>query len=362
LQITVNSTPFPAEPFVSTDKLGQKRCTVVLKASFEVAEDGQCRPADQQRALVYADEHYGDPGTTSIAHECDFAPQKPLIDVLVHGSAIAPHRRAVSELEVALAGPGLDKRALVTGDRTWVRRLAGIGASSPRPFEAMPLVWDRAFGGSDLSSDKPTRHASELRNLVGVGFHVNDDVATIEGASLPNIETPRATMRSWSDRPEPIGFGPVGRGWSPRLRLAGTYDRRWFDEVRPFLPADFDDRYFQAAPIDQQFAELPPGAVFECKNMCERGRFVARLPVLWVPVLFRFADRNVLTTLVRDTVILEPDRRRLIMVGRASAPLGRKLTALREIHIGRTLQHPDRPVYPDLGTAVRSQRKLRAQP
>lgn len=362
MQITSNTTPFPAEPFVSTDKLGQKCCTVVLKASFTVAEDGQCRPDDEQSALVYADEHYGDPGTTSTAHECDFVPHKPRIDILVHGSAIASQRRSVTELEVALAGPGLDKRALVTGERTWVRRLAGIGPSPPRPFEAMPLVWDRAFGGSDLSSSKPARHASELRNLVGVGFHVNGDAATIEGTPLPNIERPAATMRAWSDKPEPIGFGPVGRGWSPRIHLAGTYDQRWFEEVRPFLPTDFDVRYFQAAPLDQQLAELSPGAVFECKNMCERGKFVARLPVLWVPVLFRFADRNVSAPLVHDTVILEPDRRRIIVVGRASVPLGRKLTALREIHVGRAAQRADRPVYPDLATAVRSQRKLRAQP
>jgi hypothetical protein len=30
--------------------------------------------------------------------------------------------------------------------------------------------------------------------------------------------------------------------------LAGTYDEHWLNETRPFLPADFDDQYFQAAP------------------------------------------------------------------------------------------------------------------
>lgn len=362
MQVTVNTTPFLAEPFVSTDKSGQRRCTVVLKATFAVDEDGRCRPDDEQRPFVYADEHHGAPGTTSVAYECDFAPHKPRIDVLVNGRAIAPQRRAVTQLEVGLSGPGLDKRALVTGDRAWVRRVVGLGPSPAQPFETMPLVWDRAFGGSDLSSRKPTRHASELRNLVGVGFHVNDDEATLEGTPLPNIERPGATMRAWSDKPEPIGFGPVGRAWSPRVRLAGTYDQRWFDEVRPFLPADFDDHYFQAAPLDQQLAALPPDAVFECTNMCERGHFVARLPVLRVPVAFRFAGGDRAAQLVHDTVILEPDRRRVVVLGRASVSLGRKLTELREIHVGRATQRPDRPVYPDLATAVRSQRKLRVQP
>ena len=49
----------------------------------------------------------------------------------------------------------------------------------------------------------------------------------------------------------PMALGPVGRGWRPRLSYAGTYDQHWIDEVFPFLPADFDDRYYQAAPEDQ---------------------------------------------------------------------------------------------------------------
>ena len=51
-----------------------------------------------------------------------------------------------------------------------------------------------------------------------------------------------------------MSFGPVGRGWHPRLGYAGTYDQNWLDNVFPFLPADFRDDYYQAAPADQQIA------------------------------------------------------------------------------------------------------------
>ena len=50
----------------------------------------------------------------------------------------------------------------------------------------------------------------------------------------------------------PMGFGRPRADWTPRLTYAGTYDQTWIDDVFPFLPADFDVRYYQAAPEDQQ--------------------------------------------------------------------------------------------------------------
>ena len=49
-----------------------------------------------------------------------------------------------------------------------------------------------------------------------------------------------------------MAYGPLGRGWPQRARYAGTYDQAWLDDHFPFLPPDFDDRYHQAAPPDQQ--------------------------------------------------------------------------------------------------------------
>ena len=45
-----------------------------------------------------------------------------------------------------------------------------------------------------------------------------------------------------------MAFGPVGRSWQPRIRWAGTYDQKWMDEKFPFLPEDFDERYYQCRP------------------------------------------------------------------------------------------------------------------
>jgi hypothetical protein len=40
------------------------------------------------------------------------------------------------------------------------------------------------------------------------------------------------------------------------------------------------------------------------------------------------------TTTRLDTVIVEPDRNRILVIWRASVPLGRKLRALREVVVG----------------------------
>ena len=293
MQITANTTPHLAELFVPTDKHGRRRCVVVIKATFTVRpEDGRAVPAEEQAPFVYADQHHGDPGTTSIRYECDFVPVKPRAEVLVNASAVAPEGRAVRQLEVGFAGPGIAKRAVVTGDRVWVEGANGIQPSSPQPFTTVPLVYERAFGGSDHSHERTFMNGTELRNPVGVGFHLNGARETILGLPLPNVERPEARQTSWSDKPEPVGFAGLGRGWRPRIGFAGTYDQHWLDDVFPFLPEDFDDRYFQAAPADQQLEALSPGARFGCLNMSEGGRFVAELPELAVPVRFHFDDRT----------------------------------------------------------------------
>lgn len=354
MQIITNTTAFPAALFVFTDKDGQKSCVVVVKATFDVFPDGESQPAEEQATLVYCDEYHGNPGANSVRYECDFVPVKSRADVLVNAEAIVPNGRPVRALEVALAGPGINKRALVTGDRVWQEGHSGIGASVAIPFSSLPLVWERAFGGSDSTHEDKSQNGSELRNIVGVGFHLNSDVNTIVGTPLPNVEDPNEPVSSWSDKPPPTGFGPVGRAWQPRVGFAGTYDDHWLKETRPLLPQDFDNRYFQAAPVDQQLPQLEPGSGFGCANMSAGGGFVAYLPALQVPVRFRLNDRTESSVVVADTLILEPSATRLILVGRCSLRLPRKLTSLREIEVGhpKRLRDPQKTHFANLADAV----------
>ena len=361
MHIASNTTPFRAESFVSVDKHGRKHAVVVVKATFDVGADSECRVAELQAPFVYADQHHGDPGTTALRYESDFAPGKPRADVLLDAEAVAPSGQEVTALDVGFAGPGFVKRARVNGDRHWDDGLGGVRPSEPRPFRTLPLVWDRAFGGSDHSHEEERRNGSELRNPVGLGFHLNGRKKTILGKALPNIERHDDGMRSWSDKPEPVGFGPLGRAWHPRIGFAGTYDQRWMDEKLPFLPDDFDDRYFLSAPLDQQLPELTAGDTFRCLNMNEAGRFVVCLPRFSVPLRFRFDDRAESAALTADTLVLEPGLSRIVLIGRTSRPLPRKFTTLREIEVGPAKYRPTpgKPRFRRLGDAVAALRRQR---
>lgn len=332
--VSANSTPFQAEGFTSIDKDALKSFVVVVRATYDVDAEGQCTVSEVQSPFVHADAHHGDPETTSVRAESDFVPIKPRADVLLDAVAMPPRGASAGSLEVALLGPSLDKRAIVTGERHWERGAFGLRASDPAPFRAQPLAWHLAFGGTDRSFAEPADFRSDARNPVGRGFQVNARPEAIEGRPLPNIEHPGSRMTRWDDRPEPIGFGPVPRFAPERARHAGTYDDHWMAEVLPFLPSDFDDRYFQAAPADQQCDRLAEGTAFACLHMNDTGAFRVRLPALSVPVSFVFDDRVRVPTITPDTLILQPHLGRIVLLGRARAPLPRKFTRLREVRVG----------------------------
>src|SRR5262249_5172240 len=334
MQITSNTTGMRSGLTVATDKDGRDHCVVVVKGTFAVGQDGEVRPAEVQEPLVFSDVHHGDPGTTSVKYECEFAMSKPRADVIVNGQAVAPEGKPVRELTVALEIGSRRKEIRVLGDRKWESGNLGFGASDPVPFLTMALVYERAFGGSDQTHPDPKYHGFELRNLVGVGFHKNSDGSTIEGTPLPNLEHPRHMMTGWSDTPTPVGIGAVGRGWQPRIKYAGTYDQRWLDDRCPFLPEDFDAQYFLAAPADQQVTYLQGGGVVPWLQLTPEGNFEVTVPKLDFPIVFRFRDRDVGAMPNLDTLIVEPDQRRFLTVWRTSVPLGRKLNALREVVVG----------------------------
>ena len=335
MQISDNTTGMEAGISVATDKEGRDFCVVVVKGTFFIEENGALSLAEEQAPLIYADEHYGDPGETCIKYECDFAPFKPRADVLVNGHACSTTGNPVTETTVGITVGHIRKQVKVYGDRLWREGANGIRATAPQPFIKMPLTYDRAFGGSDNSHPKPKNQGAELRNPVGTGFFKNADPRNINNKPLPNLEDPDKLIRSWSDIPAPAGLGIVGRGWQPRISYAGTYDKTWLDDCFPFLPNDFDEQYFLSAPMDQQLPSIRGGETVQCINMTPQRVLAFTVPEIEFPVAYHFRDRTERQKPVLDTLLIEPDDRRVLMTWRTRIPLGRKLNALREIKIGR---------------------------
>src|SRR5438876_9202702 len=171
MQITSNTTGMLAGLTVATDKDGRDHCVVVIKGTFGVAFDGETSLSEEQVPFTYADQHYGDPGKTSIKYECDFAPAKPLADVIVNGHAFSPAGRPVTDLLIGVQIGPLRKVVRAIGDRRWVVGMTGLRPSLPEKFMTMQLVFERAFGGSDHSHSNPRYQGTELRIPTGVGFN-----------------------------------------------------------------------------------------------------------------------------------------------------------------------------------------------
>ena len=133
-----NRTPFAVEQGWIRDRNGAELWLVVVKATFDVRDDGSLAVSEKQPAPCRVPEHHGEPGKSSIRYESDFLLTKSTTDVIVVGHAHAPGGQPVTQLDVGLRVGPVQKRLKVFGDRSW----GLLGPSEPAPFVAMPLVYE----------------------------------------------------------------------------------------------------------------------------------------------------------------------------------------------------------------------------
>jgi len=319
-----NRTPFAAGRAWVRDLDGTEIWLVAVKATFDIGLDGHTQASPEQPPVLHTAEHYGEPGKSSIKYDADLVLTKRTTDVIVVGHAWAPRGAPVSHTEVGIHVGLIQKTLRVSGDRIW----GSFGASAPKPFEKMALVYENAFGGVDARSRTPDRDW-EWRNPVGTGYAVSNRNAA--GLKLPNVEDPKQLIRSWEDRPPPAGFGAIDRHWQPRAGYAGTYDDHWMKTRQPLLAADLDDRYFQSAPADQQAPEfLRGGELVVLHNLHPQGLLQFTLPRLHLGFETRFYDgsRELHKNRRLHTVILEPDFPRVSLVWHSALPCHFKVQKL----------------------------------
>ena len=324
-----NLTPFAAQSLLLADQQGRDMFTCVVKGTFQLELRGEgtlVALADEQIPVCVDAIHYGDPASSSVKYESETALLKLGTDVVLIGHAHATGGRA-TYLDVSVSVGPARSIVRVFGDRVWTTTAGRWTASDPVPFESMPLVYERAFGGTDLTSPDPAVQEFEPRNPVGVGF-ISKKYGTLrEGAPLPNLENPYEPIASPSDRPTPAGFGFVGPHWQPRASYAGTYDEAWQKKRMPLLPADFDNRYYNAAATGLALnGFLRGGEPVEIVNAAPRGVLRFQLPIFEPYATVRMKDgaTHRFGTLL-DTVIVNTDENRLFMVWRGSLPIQQRV-------------------------------------
>lgn len=311
------------------DVAGIDTLFTVVKGTFGMSPDVPL--LEEQQPIIVADVHHGDPATTSIRLPADVCLGKPGTDVVLLGSAWAPGGRATWQMDVEVAVGPVRKQVRVLGDRVWNDDGVGGTASWVAPFERMPLVWERGFGGADLTEKGPT---AEPRNPVGSGYRVSGGQKPLAGLPLPNVEDPAAPVGSWKDAPAPAGFAPIAPHWEPRRSFAGTYDDAWQRQRAPYLPDDFDARFFHIAPPGMTTgAPLRGGELVELRGVTPDGYRRFNLPTVTVVATYRVGAALHPLPGVLDTVILEPDAGRFQLVWRAAFRCDKQALRVADVHV-----------------------------
>lgn len=323
-----NRTPFADNHTWVRDRTGAEVWLVAIRATFVIHADGAVSIADAQEPVCLAPRYRGEPGQSSLLYDTDLAHTKTTTDVLVHGHAYAPRGEPATQVDVTLKLAGVEKTLRVHGDRTWEKGIWGLSLSSAHPFTRLPLIYERAFGGADRESSNPAEHSWDERNTVGTGFAVA--ASHLKGKRAPNIEYPEAANSSSRDRPRPAGFGPIPSDWLPRRGFGGTYDEKWKLHRLPLLPDDFDERFYQCAPADQQTPSfLRGGEPVELRNLTPLGLLQFRLPRVAFGFETYFSTGERIAHQAKlHTVILEPDVPRVMLVWHTQLPCHQKVLKL----------------------------------
>ncbi|WP_367871326.1 DUF2169 domain-containing protein [Luteolibacter sp. Populi] len=337
----VNQTKLAAGWTMGFRKDGRELMVVAAKGTFMIPSRSDQEPvlATAQVPLVTGDTFTGEPGFSAVEYEVDYAHLKPACDVLVNGCAYAPGGRPASCVPVALVAGPIRKHFEVIGERRYELGILGSSAPPPKPFVSLPISYDKAYGGADHHPREPDKVRTYADNPVGVGYYPLTQGHDRSGKPLACTREPGKPADDPNQSYRPMAFGPMGRNFKDRYKFAGTYDKNWQDHRAPFFPADFDYRYFQAAPEDQQMPYPQGGETILLENLSPRGRLVFALPRRSVPVLFiPYRGQAYEQQAVIDTVVIEPEFDRFTMTWRTSAPMGRSCFDLMRVVVGRGMR------------------------
>lgn len=322
-----NHTPFAANIALFPNQEGIESLYLLVRASFNIGP--QWTLTDEQPEPVEADVYWGEPEKSSIKFASDYHVGKPGTDVVMIGQACAPGRQSVTSLDVGLSLGPVSRNIRVFGDRYWQDGMI----THPLPFQTMPMVYEKAFGGMHLVDGRVD--SVEVRNPVGCGYAGSRRSRDMNGVPLPNLEDPAHLIRQVSDCPPPVCFGFSSPAWMPRAAFAGSYDEAWQSQRAPYLPEDFDSRFFNMAHPDLVCQDyLRGGEPVSISGMHPDGEMNFNLPRIELVSDLQLdagADR---LNFQLETVLLEPNQYRLSMHWKAAYACDKRTQKIKQIDVG----------------------------
>ena len=312
--------------------------TFIVRAEFRLRHGEAAEPITDRPIVCSGDVPHAE-ARQGLAYPTDYVPYKPLGEWMAIGTA---HNAGWGDRHKFGARVRIGDHAKlvdVVGDRSWQPTLLRWEPGPAAAIDAVPLTYDRAWGG-------PAHAANPLgRGQVGDAMH--------------NLEIPRAWVDSRSSPALPAGFGPLPSTWAQRKQWMGKYNARWIRDHWPWLPPDFDVRFFMAAPEDQWvegyfrgdepivleqmhpvhavFSSRLPGVRARCFVSQRTGAGSAGRPGHWgEEVHFREVPLHL------DTVWIDADQEKLVLAWRGCLPVA-SLKLLDVEHLLALLEPLDEP-------------------
>lgn len=333
----INATPYSALAVPMLDATGTDVLVAMVKATLVVSPRGELSLAHEpspirlndvqndpaEDAPQLADPARAEDADRSVRYPSDLCVRKVGTDVIFVGHAVSP--RPVEAMELALKVREVTASLRVHGPRLFYKGILGLTLGPAAPFERVPIVYERAYGGSTADLG-----LVESRNPVGRG--VARSPSDLTDTPAPQIELPSKPYQAGA-RSEPAGWGAIPTHWSPRREYAGTYDEAWRRDRMPLLPADHDPRFANtASPALVMTEPLRPGDAVAALGVWDKGLFKLEIPNLDLHVRAHRDDgKKQVVQPVLDTLLLDPDLDRVELLYRCSFAMGRGPSLVREI-------------------------------
>lgn len=137
-------------------------------------------------------------------------------------------------------------------------------------------------------------------------------------------------------------LAPLAPESPPRGAFLGTFDATWERECWPFMPSDFDPRFYQAAPEPMRLATLAPTARLRVSGLKTKGADIdAELPgVRPRALVFRDGAPPMELALTLDTLTIDVEARRVFLVFRGNYAIPRNRRAERVLLLRDTVAAP----------------------
>lgn len=323
--------------------------SVLLKRTYRIEAGKVCARADEDRPINPGEVFWDTPMNSSVRFESDFAPFKLQTDLVLIARGQAPGGRPTQQCIVSVQVGEHLKRIQVTGDRMalFTAKDRDPVFTDPQPFVDMGLRYERAYGGSDVFSDKSTVYPYP-RNPLGSGFAVLNTKESVDQLLLPNLEDPEDLLTpprmcigdfsKWVDQPQPMGFGWFPKTWQPRCGLAGILpaDRAAEQELRALyaklltaeerghylrhgLP-DMDFRFFNGASAGLSLPFLSGGETVRTQNLSPEGQLEFTLPQDRPRIALDIGSGLQAPAVVLHTAQIRMEDREVDLVWRAAVP------------------------------------------